>query len=475
MPVDSRRTTMFLLAALAWSLGLFALLRSAWVETQLVLPLTLLQQQAADYYSGPPRVPIAVGVECSGTDVLALCLAVILACPVAWRARLTGAAGAFVFVLGLNTVRIATLGRAAASPQLFQTLHLQVWPAILVLATAGYVFAWMRNALEANAQTTIGEGHTSVSSVLARRFAPRAAVLLVAFALCGPWIARSQVLLALGAWTVAAAAFALTALGLSAAASGNVLTTSRGAFLVTPECLATALFPLYVAGVFSVRMTWPWRALALAAAAPLFTVLAVVRLLLLALPPAFAASPLFLVHGFHQLVLGVIAVTLLALWREPPARRSWAHASARAGAALATAAILALIVGGVLTRVVLGAARAVTALAPHTLTVLTAPGDTQGALALLPAYQAGLLLALGVTARASWRRILWAFGILLASQVVFLAALGALNDTGLVAHTLLLRAWAVAAPVVLALALFCRWQSAPVTPASLQTVADGPG
>src|SRR6185295_11702888 len=123
--------------------------------------------------------------DCSGIDVLALCLAAILASPVSWRSRLAGSAGAIAFVLGLNTIRIATLGRAAASPELFRTLHLQVWPAILILATASYVVAWMRAVVTA----------TGPSSPLVRRFVPRAAVLLVAFALCGPWIARSEALL----------------------------------------------------------------------------------------------------------------------------------------------------------------------------------------------------------------------------------------------------------------------------------------
>ena len=79
MPAEPRRATTFLLAALVWSLGLFALLRTPWVEEQLVLPLTQLQKQAADHYAGSPSVPIAVTLECSGTDVLALCLAAILA------------------------------------------------------------------------------------------------------------------------------------------------------------------------------------------------------------------------------------------------------------------------------------------------------------------------------------------------------------------------------------------------------------
>jgi exosortase/archaeosortase family protein len=472
MPAEPRRATTFLLAALAWSLGLFALLRSPWVERAFVLPLTQLQKQAADYYAGHPAAPISVTLECSGTDALALCLAAILACPVPWRARLTGAAGAVVFVLGLNTVRIATLGRAAASPALFQTLHLQVWPAILVLATAGYVFAWMRNVLG----TRVDRVHEEATlSPLLRRFAPRAAVLLAAFAFCGPWIAQSEALLGAGAWTARVAAFLLTTAGLAATASGNVLATSRGGFLVTPECLATALLPLYLAGIFTVRSTWPVRTLALLATPFLFTALAIARLLLLALPPILASTPLFLVHGFHQLVLAVTLVVLLALWREAPAPRRLAHAAVRASGAVGAAAILAIVAGTALTSVLLAAARAVASLAPHTRTDLTAPGDAQGALALLPAFQAALLLALGLTASAGWRRLLSAFGVLLASQVVFLVVLGELADhAGLVPHALLLRAWAIGAPVVLTLGMLRAEHPASGTLAPLRPAADGP-
>jgi exosortase/archaeosortase family protein len=472
MPAEPRRATTFLLAAPAWSLGLFTLFRNRWVEERLVLPLTQLQKQAADYYAGSPPAPVAVTLECSGTDVLALCLAAILACPVSWRARFAGAAGAVAFVLGLNTVRIATLGHAAGSPALFRALHLQVWPAILVLATAGYVFAWMRVALRAT--TEEGDTGQGALSPLVRRFAPRAAVLLVAFALCGPWIAQSEALLEAGAWTARAAAFMLTAAGLAATASGNVLATSRGAFIVTPECLATALIPLYVAGVLTARLTWPWRVLALTAAPPLFAALAIARLLLLALPPALAASPMFLVHGFHQLVLAVVGVVLLALWREPPSPRKWARAAARAGAALGAAAILAIVAGDALTSAVLGAARAVASLASLTLMELAAPGDAQGALALLPAYQAGLLLALGMTALAGWRRLLTAFGVLLSSQVAFLVVLGVADHAGLVAHALLLRAWAVGVPVVLTLLMLRAGPPAATTLATLRPAVDGP-
>ena len=476
MPAEPRRATTFLLAALAWSLGLFSLLRAPWIEGRLILPLTQVQKQAADYYAGSPPVPVAVTLECSGTEVLALCLAAILAFRVSWRARLAGTGGAVALVLGLNTLRIGTLGHAAASPALFRVLHLQVWPAILVLVTASYVFAWMRGSLRATGRR-IHEGGTEEGALfpLLRRFAPRVAVLLVAFALCGPWIARSEALVEAGAWTVSAAAFLLTAAGIPAAAVRNVLATSRGAFIVTPECLATALIPLYVAGAVTIRLTWPWRALALMCAAPLFGALAIARLLLLALPPAIAASPLFLVHGFHQLVLAATLVVLLALWREPPAPRRWARAAGRAGAALGAAAILALVAGAALTSAVLGAAQAIASLASHGLTELAPPGDAQGALALLPAYQAGLLVALGFAAFRDWRRLLSAFGVLLASQIVFFVALAELADhAGLAAHPLFLRAWAVGVPVVLTVAMLRAGPPAAGALASLRPAADGP-
>jgi hypothetical protein len=226
--------------------------------------------------------------------------------------------------------------------------------------------------------------------------------------------------------------------------------------------------------VLSIRLAWRWRASALAAALPLFAALAIARLLLLALPPALAASPLFLVHGFHQLVLAGIGVVLLALWREPRTRGRWLRAARRAAAALGAAAALAALLGHALTTAVLGAAGAVASLAPQTLLELTDPGDAQGALVLLPAYQAGLLLAIGMTVSPGWRRFLSAFGLLLVSQVALLAVLGDLAaDTGLLAHALLLRAWAVGVPVGLALVLWRAWRAPAGTLLPLRAAADG--
>jgi len=473
MPPHNRRAKTFLLAAILWSAGLFALLRAPVVERVLVLPLTALQQRAAEHYAGSPTAPIVVTLECSGTDVLALCLAAILACPVAWRVRIAGALGAFAFVMAMNTVRIATLGLAAASPAVFTTLHLQVWPAILLVASAGYVLAWMRIALGAGQGGATAPDGTLPD--LARRFAPRAAVVLVAFALCGPWIAASEALLAAGAVVAGAAGIILGSAGVAATVTGNVLATTRGAFVVTPECLATALVPVYIAAVLTARRSARWRAAALAGAVPLFGALAVVRLLLLALPPAIADSPVILVHGFHQLVLAMAAVALLAYWREPSGPNRRPRAARRTGLAIGAAVAAAIVAGGPLTAFVLAVARFVAALASHTLADLTNPGDAQGALAVLPAYQACLLLALAIAAKLGWRRVVPALAVLLVSQVFFLVALGEVADhAGLVAHALLLRGWGVAAPALLTLSMIRSAPPATGTLLPLRPAADGP-
>ena len=346
MQAESPRATAFLLGALGWSLGLFALLRSPWVQERLVLPLTRLQKQVADHYAGSPPVPVAVTLDCSGTDVLALCLATIVACPVPWRTRLARKRGR-------HRPRPRPEHRAHRDPRprrhLAGALPCSPSPGLARDPGARHVGLRLRLDASGPAATRWKEegdsGEGGAVSVLMRRFAPRASVLLVAFALCAPWTTRSGALLEAGAWVAHSAASLLTAAGLTATAFGNVLATSRGAFIVTPECIATALIPLYVAGVLTVRLSWPRRALALVAAAPLFAVLAIARLLVLALPPALADSPLHLVHGFHQLVLAVAGVVLLALWREPPAPGRWARVARRAGEALAAAAIFAAVAG----------------------------------------------------------------------------------------------------------------------------------
>ncbi|MBA2259386.1 MAG: archaeosortase/exosortase family protein, partial [Acidobacteria bacterium] len=299
----------FALRGVAWSLGLFGLLRLPWLETHAVLPLTQLQARLAETGFGTPALPIAVTLACSGADALALCAGAILAYPVIWQARLGGAAGGIGLVLALNTVRIGTLGRAAGSPSWFEALHVYVWPALLTLAIAGYVFAWMRFADRRPAVTPSAspappaDQSVRQTTRLTRRFVLLTAAFLVLFTAASPLYLESAGVLAVAAFVARAAAGALRLLGVEAGATANLLSTAQGGFLVTQECISTPLIPVYLAAVFAYSNTWRRRALALLTAVPLFVGLGIARLLVVALPAALVGSPIFLIHAFYQLLL----------------------------------------------------------------------------------------------------------------------------------------------------------------------------
>jgi exosortase/archaeosortase family protein len=401
-----------------------------------VLPLTRLQAGVAVGLFGAPALPIEVTLACSGADALALCLGAIFAYPVNWRTRLSGAGGGAALILGLNTLRIGTLGRVAASPGWFNALHVYVWPAVLVVAVAGYVFGWMRVAdRPAFAEASADKGDQPQRRLSAtRRFVFLSAGCFLLFVAASPLYLESASALVVAAFVARMAAAAHRLLGFQAIAAGNLLVTSGGALVVTRECISTPLIPIYLAAVLAYAGTYRRMALGLLAMPPLFVALGIVRLLVVALPDAMMASAIFLVHAFYQLLLGAVVVFLAALWRH------------RGRAALGHA--LAGVVAGVLFLYLLGPVytRLVTYLAG------APPDDPQGALALLPAFQVGLYLALWVAAfvAVGWRRFVSGLAVLALTQAAGLLALHALaSHSGLTAHVRDVRAWAIAGPVLI--------------------------
>ena len=123
MPTDTARSrtdaARFALGGVAWSLGLFGLFRLNWTEVHAVLPFTRVQAAAAVELFGTSALPVEVTLACSGADAMALFLGAVLAYPVSWRMRLAGAGVGAGLILALNTARIGTLGRVAASPAWF--------------------------------------------------------------------------------------------------------------------------------------------------------------------------------------------------------------------------------------------------------------------------------------------------------------------------------------------------------------------
>jgi exosortase/archaeosortase family protein len=434
MPPGPTAATRFALQSVAWSLGIFGALRLTWAEAHVVLPFTRLQAGVAAGLFGTPASPVEATLACSGADALALCLGAILGYPVRWRARLTAAAGGFGLIVGLNTLRIGTLGHAAASPAWFNLLHLYVWPAVLTLAIAGYVFGWMRLAdgRQAPAADAPVEGMAGERPLPTRRFVGFTALFLVLFAAAAPLYLESTSVLAAAGFVASAAAAILGAMGVSAHAAANVLWTPRGGFLVTQECVSTPLIPVYLAAVCAYATTW-WRLIpGLVAAVPLFTALAILRLLVVALPEVIA-SPLFVVHAFYQLLLGAVVVLLAALWRH--GRRT---AAGHALAGISAGVLFVYLLGPVYTRLVYQ------------------PGapleDPQGAIAFLPAFQIGLYLALWAAAfvAVGWRRLIAGAAILALTQTAVLLALHTLaTHASLAVHVRDVRGWAVAGPLLI--------------------------
>ena len=90
-----------------WSLALFAMLRAPWVAEHVWLPFTRLQGTIAAWYAGEAWLPVAVTLECSGSDVAALCAGSILAYPVRWSSRLLGMAGGYTSsICALHSTRM---------------------------------------------------------------------------------------------------------------------------------------------------------------------------------------------------------------------------------------------------------------------------------------------------------------------------------------------------------------------------------
>jgi hypothetical protein len=151
-------------------------------------------------------------------------------------------------------------------------------------------------------------------------------------------------------------------------------------------------------------------------------------LLLVALPPSLG-SPLFFVHAFYQLALALVAIGIAAVWRHGHAL---APRHAFAGVLLAVAVIY------LLTPVYAGLAGY-----GHSI------DDPQGAIAFLPAFQAGLYVALSAAALGytNWKPFLAGFAVLALTQAIGLIVLHAIADACSAVAVREIRGWAIAAPV----------------------------
>ena len=456
--------------ALLWELLFFALLRQAWVERHALGPLARAQETIAHWYGAPERASIAVTADCSGADVMALCLGVLLAYPVRWRRRLGGMAGALAVILTLNTLRIVTL-LSASSPQSIQHLHIVVWPIVIVFALALYVSWWIRAA------DRHGESSRWRDLAIRRRGVMPAPVVRRHRSMDDDEPgSRPRRGVDRGLWYGFASVNWLAGLGV-----GDVMATPRGSFQVTPECLLTPLLPVSLAAIVAMPWSARRRMLAVALVLPLFFALGVTRLIALALPAAISTTPLVIVHGFYQLVGGIALIGVAsAAARHLTPRVSGGALRWRAGwsfaAGIAGAFVTAAVAGSAWTRLVLKGAAILSAVATHTLTTIP-PDAFQGALASLPTYHLGLLAGFWIVLTNARRpgRALIALCLLAAGDVGMLALIGAAQThLGVAPHVLVIRAWAIGVPAALAWLLFVT-PDAEDDPATYRRFWDGVG
>ncbi len=454
-PARSGGVLRFALTIGAWFVGLFGLMRLGWVEHTLLTPFAQLQQRVAEQLTGVTSGLLYADASCSGGDPMALCMGAIFAYPAAWGSRLRGAALGLAAITALNVARLGSLSMVAENRALLDALHLYVWPGILILAAAAYVYGWMDRQGSgpgrppAAGAAAGGAAHAAPEPALllggaTRRFLVLTAVLVAAYFAAAPFFYQSSLVRVLAGWVALTGGAILTAAGTETTVIGAGLHTAHGGFLVTQECVFTPLIPVYLAGVLAAPLV-PWRrALALAAAPVIFLAIGVSRVLVLAAPAAIVGNYEVAIHGFSQTLVAVLLVAAAAVWTAGNGRQGAARALMAVGVGLAAGFAAAPVLGALLG----GGAAGLQALAGHGHPFV----DEQGAAAVLPAFQVGLFAALwaAVAGRTEWRRALLGLGILAAAQVVLALPVGELAfHVGFNPHVSLIRAWTVVVPLVL--------------------------
>ena len=461
----------FALTIGAWFVGLFGLMRLGWVENTLLTPFAQLQQRVAEQLIGVKSGLLYADASCSGGDPMALCMGAIFAYPAAWGSRLRGAAVGLAAITALNVVRLGSLSMVAENRTLLDVLHLYVWPGILIIVAAAYVYKWMDRqgsrpgGADGGAPAAGAPGTLLVLGGATRRFLVLTAALVAAYFAAAPFFYGSDLVRVLAGWVALSGGAILTAGGTETTVIGAGLHTPHGGFLVTQECVFTPLIPVYLAGVLAAPLV-PWRrALALAAAPAIFFAIGVARVLVLAVPAAVVGNYEMAIHGFSQTLVSVLLVAAAAVWTVGNGRQGGARALMAVGAGVAAGLAAAPVLGAVLG----GGAAGLQALAGHGHPFV----DEQGAAAMLPAFQVGLFAALwaAVAGRADWRRALAGLGLLAASQAALALPVGELAfHLGFDPHVALIRAWTVVVPAALVWVL-ARPEGAPVWRAASAPVA----
>jgi exosortase/archaeosortase family protein len=93
------------------------------------------------------RASFEIVKGCDAMDVAILLGSAILTFPCRWRERLMALPLALCAVMALNVFRICTLYFVELhAPASFELVHMELWPPLLVVASAGGFWLWSRRA-----------------------------------------------------------------------------------------------------------------------------------------------------------------------------------------------------------------------------------------------------------------------------------------------------------------------------------------
>ena len=445
----SNASLRFLLTGACWSAGLLIVLGSSLGQRALIAPFAAWQAALAVGVAGGS--PVVVDLSCSGSDVIALSIAAILAYPVSWRRRIAGVALAGVFLVTLNTIRIATLVDTAGTP-LFLPLHLYIWPAALITGAAAFVFGWIWVSERPIWRVQDEDARRTRTLMIAMPS------LIVVYAAIAPWLLASVTLQRVAIELATFSAALLRSVGIDALTGGSTLVVGQRAFLVTTECITTPLMPVYLAWALVYPRRVRTRLVAVALFVPLFLTLSVLRLLTVSFP-AIIGSPLHLTHGFYQIVAGALLIVAAVRLRTGVAPQEKMF-SRLAAAALAVVGAVAL--ASPYTWLIEQAATAMRAVRPYTLSTSASLADIQGAFAIMPGYELALLCGLAVAwcGSRAWRALAVLIPLAALAQVATLVIAGELSGRFSMALPITaIRALSILTPVALvaAAAVHARW------------------
>jgi len=454
---QSRAATVFLVGAVVLTLLFLGLMRLEWVERTLLLPFTNSQADLAEWLGWTRSTLVVVDLSCSGSDVLAMCLGAIAAYPVSIRARLLGAVVGVVLIIAVNTARIGTLWHMAAEKVWFDTMHVYVWPAILMIVVLVYLLAWIGYARRDFHATPHHIPRGKLGPVqLTPRFVGLLAACVVVFVATQPLYLESDFIMGVAYWIATTSVEIALFFGVNAVEtvtkSGSAVTMNGNSYLVTQACIITPMIPVGVAVALSLGVSWPKRVAAVLCLGPIFVALGIVRLLILTIPSTLMPAADIVTHAFYQLVIFIPLVVLAAVWRHGLETKAWQ----RAGLATGCSLITLMIVGSLYTEGIYGVDAALRQLFGSGDSELPIAGDPQGALAMLPAYQLALFMAIWFAAFTGlgWKRFAAAVVLLALSAAGFFFVLSALASVAdYVPNVRYLRAWAVVAPILVVAAM----------------------